>query len=209
MNQYFNIYILSLIYFWFHIPGFNVIWQIICFVSFSVFFNFLGTIETIFASDLLSAMSDFILIKFLIFSFLRHLFDQVIYVWCYFIDSNSELVRLLRDIKSWSIRMFSLKLSWFLSFPCGYYLYLRVSVFSLDHLNSKYMMIKWNCFRLYKCCCHGANYIIRLTMLPMTLRGMLLFQMSIFCKCKSLSNVNLSNCRFDGVDFSFDILRRK
>ena len=46
-------------------------------------------------------------------------------------------------------------------------------------------------------------------MLTMSLQCTLLFQMSIFCKRKSLSNIKLSNCQFDQVDFSCDISRRK
>ena len=44
-------------------------------------------------------------------------------------------------------------------------------------------------------------------MLTMSLQCTLLFQ--IFCKCKSLSNIKLSNCQFDQVDFSCDMSRRK
>ena len=47
------------------------------------------------------------------------------------------------------------------------------------------------------------NFVDCKLMLTKSLRCMLLLEMSIFCKYKSLSNANLSNSQFDRIDFSY------
>ena len=100
ITQYFNMYLFSLICFWFqcHIS------QIICFVSLSMFFNFFGAIETIlfirFVISNVGLMSFWRCIDFFLYSSFVWSSNLCMMLFFY---SNSELVRLLSDFKSWSI----------------------------------------------------------------------------------------------------------
>ena len=53
------------------------------------------------------------------------------------------------------------------------------------------------------------NFVDCKLMLTKSLRCMLLLEMSIFCKYKSLSNANLSNSQFDRIDFSYDTIAKE